>query len=515
MLVITSNRLTTFLFLASTSLSHHHHNKLTKTPSKLESGLTMITQKKTANAVGAKTARACESCLKRRARWFCAADDAFLCQACDSSVHSANELAGRHRRVRLESRLTSPPPITTATSSSWHQGFTKKARTPRNNNNNNNNNANNKASKLSYYNDNYKMRVVPEVGNEEDDDDEGSIEGNEDRKDEAVFSVPNLEVINDPFEIKEFKNTNNKSLLRGGFEEEDIIGGDEDDFNISLIGFEGDNEWKNYLPAGILPSDNELAEFAADVESLLEQEVAEEGVKGDEEADGELQQFIYPGVKIEEEGEISTTDHCYFDWSIDVESEMLNFDLNHDYGGHDQSLVSGAEEEEEKNGEDVVVPKKEAAEAVEELEESNNDMQPNKRRKILLRLNYDEVINAWASQGCLSPWTTGRRPELDLDHHGWPYCMGGMFPNGVSRQGEEWMGVRGNINGGDEGREARVSRYREKRRTRLFSKKIRYEVRKLNAEKRPRLKGRFVKRTSLSQVVGVDVESTYPNYLNK
>lgn len=49
----------------------------------------------------------------------------------------------------------------------------------------------------------------------------------------------------------------------------------------------------------------------------------------------------------------------------------------------------------------------------------------------------------------------------------------------------------------DGGREARVSRYREKRRTRLFSKKIRYEVRKLNAEKRPRMKGRFVKRASL------------------
>jgi len=47
------------------------------------------------------------------------------------------------------------------------------------------------------------------------------------------------------------------------------------------------------------------------------------------------------------------------------------------------------------------------------------------------------------------------------------------------------------------GREARVTRYREKRRTRLFAKKIRYEVRKLNAEKRPRMKGRFVKRTTL------------------
>lgn len=53
---------------------------------------------------------------------------------------------------------------------------------------------------------------------------------------------------------------------------------------------------------------------------------------------------------------------------------------------------------------------------------------------------------------------------------------------------------------GDGGREAKVTRYREKRRTRLFSKKIRYEVRKLNAEKRPRMKGRFVKRAAFPAV---------------
>lgn len=344
---------------------------------------------------------------------------------------------------------------------------------------------------------------MPEVGNE---DDEGSVEGNEDRN-EAVFSVPSLD--SESFEIKEL----NKNVVKGGFEEEDTAAG-VDDFNISLIGFEGDNEWDNYLPAGFLPSDNELAEFAADVESLLEHE-AKEGVKGDDEGDD--YQLIFPGVKIEE-GEISTTtDHCYFDWSIDVESEMFNFDLIHNYGGHDQSQVGCAEEEEEENGNSVVVPKQEAAEGEEELEESN-DMEANnnnnKRRKILLRLNYDEVINAWASQSCLSPWTTGRRPDFQFDHHGWPYCMGDVYPTAVQCQGEEWMGVRGSVNGGDEGREARVSRYREKRRTRLFSKKIRYEVRKLNAEKRPRLKGRFVKRTSLSPV-GVGVQSTFPNYLNK
>lgn len=42
--------------------------------------------------------------------------------------------------------------------------------------------------------------------------------------------------------------------------------------------------------------------------------------------------------------------------------------------------------------------------------------------------------------------------------------------------------------GGPEQRAARVLRYKEKRQSRVVSKRIRYEVRKLNAEKRPRIK---------------------------
>lgn len=69
-----------------------------------------------------------------------------------------------------------------------------------------------------------------------------------------------------------------------------------------------------------------------------------------------------------------------------------------------------------------------------------------------------------------------------------------------------YMGIMNeNVTIVDRGREARVTRYREKRRTRLFSKKIRYEVRKLNAEKRPRMKGRFVKRANF-------VTTSTPNY---
>ncbi|GJM97808.1 hypothetical protein PR202_ga14763 [Eleusine coracana subsp. coracana] len=46
-----------------------------------------------------------------------------------------------------------------------------------------------------------------------------------------------------------------------------------------------------------------------------------------------------------------------------------------------------------------------------------------------------------------------------------------------------------------EGREARLMRYREKRKNRRFEKTIRYASRKAYAETRPRIKGRFAKRT--------------------
>lgn len=46
-------------------------------------------------------------------------------------------------------------------------------------------------------------------------------------------------------------------------------------------------------------------------------------------------------------------------------------------------------------------------------------------------------------------------------------------------------------------REARVLRYREKRKNRKFEKTIRYASRKAYAETRPRIKGRFAKRSEM------------------
>lgn len=56
-------------------------------------------------------------------------------------------------------------------------------------------------------------------------------------------------------------------------------------------------------------------------------------------------------------------------------------------------------------------------------------------------------------------------------------------------------------------REARVLRYREKRKNRKFEKTIRYASRKAYAETRPRIKGRFAKRTDIE--VEVDRTSIY------
>ena len=43
-------------------------------------------------------------------------------------------------------------------------------------------------------------------------------------------------------------------------------------------------------------------------------------------------------------------------------------------------------------------------------------------------------------------------------------------------------------------RKACLERYREKKRNRKFNKKVRYHLRKMNADRRPRYKGRFIKK---------------------
>ncbi|KAM1026444.1 hypothetical protein ACFX13_040075 [Malus domestica] len=419
----------------------------------------MITDKKAANAMGGNTSRACDSCLVKRARWFCAADDAFLCQRCDASVHSANQLASRHERVRLQGSSfkanASVQLIADQAAPAWHKGFKRKARTPRHNN------------KPGFVAKDEQEKVglhpplpfVPEIGCQE-----ANLMEDEENEDleQLLYRVP----IYDPF-AAELCNISSSDQVGNNTGAIDL---DAEEIEIRNTGNDLDNL------GGFLRSDMELAEFAADVENLLGGGLDEDcsDIKG-------VLGLLDEGkeVKVEEEVEGIEFNPSILDWSL----------------YYDQSsavpVLMGSEEDREEEEKVVLLM---GAQSSDEIGFMENKQIVMKRKNICLKLDYEAVITAWASQG--SQWTTGTRPELNADE-GWLDCMG-MWPTEIHQPHGDSAGCVSRGKGDDPGREARVSRYREKRRTRLFSKKIRYEVRKLNAEKRPRMKGRFVKRTTSS-----------------
>ncbi|PQM40172.1 uncharacterized protein Pyn_24230 [Prunus yedoensis var. nudiflora] len=115
---------------------------------------------------------------------------------------------------------------------------------------------------------------------------------------------------------------------------------------------------------------------------------------------------------------------------------------------------------------------------------------------LALKLDYEEILNAWSDKGPLC--IDGDPPQTVPDQL---FQLHNNTPNGEGCDGNLWRVPGGEDESlktkmGKTQREASVLRYKEKRQNRLFSKRIRYQVRKLNAEKRPRMKGRFVKKRS-------------------
>ncbi|KAG6389935.1 hypothetical protein SASPL_151410 [Salvia splendens] len=411
--------------------------------------------KKLANVVGGKSIRACDSCVRKRASWYCTADDAFLCQSCDSTVHSANPLARRHERVCLKTVLPSVKPFDRGlriSVPSWHQGFTRKARTPRKG----------KHTKCGptdgrfLSTDRTHNHLVPEISGEENSHDDEQL----------LYRVP----IFDPSVAELCISVNSNEAVVGNPNDGEITPG-------SAPGFDG-----------FLPSELDLAEFAADVESLLGKGLDEEAfdIEGlgilDDERKRERERESGLGsekVKVEHDEEI---DHLNIDGEyigVGRETFELNFAYDSPINGEDEELDTKEISMEQIFGSN--------------FEDSNKvfDHDEDDAKKIFLRLNYEGILSAWDEE---SPWTTGERPKVNPND--WLSDFVGTC-GAVHVYGDiGMMGGQQARAGGDGGREARVSRYREKRRTRLFSKKIRYEVRKLNAEKRPRMKGRFVKRAN-------------------
>ncbi|XP_010907326.1 zinc finger protein CONSTANS-LIKE 16 [Elaeis guineensis] len=340
-------------------------------------------QQSAASAIAGKMTRACDGCVRRQARWYCSADDVFLCQICDSSVHSPNPVARRHQRLRLK-------PATSSYSSSDVEAKTeelifgwlkRKARTPR-----------------PHQQAKPAQPLVPDLL-------ENSPDGNCSEEEQLLYCVPVFDPM--PAELCSPPCLND---WNSSDEDPKLVAAQLPD---NAITYTSPVDATGSRLVGFVPSDDELAEFAANMESLLG--------KGLDNSENPSEH----GTKAE----------------LDNGMEMAT---------SRQSM---------KKGEKAV-----------------------SRKKVALRLDYEAIMAAWSS----SPWTNGARPQFNLDVCSWPDM--GM-----------WAGEGGEDKGGGrQERESKVTRYREKRRTRLFAKKIRYEVRRLNAEKRPRMKGRFVKRASMA-----------------
>ncbi|KQK18673.1 zinc finger protein CONSTANS-LIKE 16 [Brachypodium distachyon] len=420
--------------------------------------------KAAAGAMGSKAARACDGCLRRRARWYCAADDAFLCQACDASVHSANPLARRHERVRL--RPTSPlqagagGPRARRGDEVVPAWFKRKPRTPRG------------KSVIGHLLSSRRPVVVPDEasGGEGSPEEHKLFEGETDEE-ELLYSVPVFDPAlaelcspSSPRHLEDYASCCNEDrvvVLESPTEPAAPSLAVDQFFPDSVVSFG--------------PTDAELMEFAADMEALLGRGL-DEGTEEEPfcmEALGLIQPMVDVDgaggrVKMETDGEargMFLACGLEREPETEVSGNMLGIDFDDDYGSPqatpDENAASGS-----------------AARFL--------------PRSLSLNLNYEAIIDKWEK----SPWADGKRPDVKLDGC-WPHdysmsvwMMGGVL---VGHGTEELRTPRTKMDGG---RDARVSRYREKRRTRLFSKKIRYEVRKLNAEKRPRMKGRFVKRAN-------------------
>lgn len=309
-----------------------------------------------------RAARACDSCLCRRARWFCAADDAFLCQGCDAVVHSANPLASRHERVRLKvaSSVAKREQVP-----SWMKGLKRKARTPR---------------------ARPAVVLVPDLtSSEEHSADDGG-------EDQLLYRVP----VFDPV-AADFRSSS------GGPAPPTAAA--EDCKQLSA------GQTHDTGHGAFLPTDAELAEFAADVESLLGRGLYEEssfcmdGLGLMEARDGEGMECCFRSndigrVKVEAHGHVVVDGEARSGLSTSSQvmeaepsvQDTLELNFDYDSAGEDEGMVV----------------------------EETSYTEEKKVIKIALRLDYKSVMAAWDSQG--SPWTTGDRPKLNPNDP-WPDCI--------------------------------------------------------------------------------------------
>ncbi|RWW31016.1 hypothetical protein GW17_00004386 [Ensete ventricosum] len=320
-----------------------------------------------ASAVGAKTARPCDGCLRRRARWFCEADDAFLCEACDVSVHSANPLARRHRRVRLKTASFSGFLSTTEDGLSdhampaWLHGCKRKPRTPRG-----------KPGAAGAPTTGKVEPLVPDL-------EALSAEENQiNEEDQLLHCVPIL----DPVLAVLFSQPHHDHADASDTEAKPAVQLSEQ-AHVSAVPT-ADGLW------GFHASDLELEQFTSDMEVLLGSGLDSDSfcIDGLGWMNSTVVDDSNEQVKVEVDMDVAGTSSD-FRMEIDLPNDALDI-------GFDSQMMA-VEVDEHK-------PLKQAEAAA--------------KRKMILRLDY-EAVAAACSSNVLSLWIDGVRPEFD-PNDSWP-----------------------------------------------------------------------------------------------
>lgn len=461
--------------------------------------------------IGGRAARACDVCGQERARWYCAADEAYLCERCDSSVHSANAVAKRHDRVRLgpngapmkiERSSTGVVKRESSSTRSGNRGARKKPRTSR---------LHPSHSKFASSHSaisncgNSKLAIRKVKAEPSSPEPEGQVPEHQllqnffDSKglpdDVLLHEVPIYMSMDQELPVFDCADLSeerpaNESSIHFCVAQRDAKNSEEEELDLLVP----DNciDIDSFLDEG-----GDLYDLELDMDCIVGQDQESLSVDGI--------------------GILSFRDDRVGNGTA-YDPESLHHGFPKDIADY---RSDGDYEEVCQNGEsprswlckvkvESPPPDLEAAEVMDVdsiLGERLNRSQVDGRTKLGLTLNFEDVLSAWSDRGSL--WMDGQRPQIVPDETSLDY-LGGLdvglvpdlsFNNSCSTPSGDQLGqvpvVRDALScAKSEAREARVMRYKEKRRTRLFSKKIRYEVRKLNAEKRPRMKGRFVKRIS-------------------
>lgn len=492
----------------------------------------MLSTSKSGMVLAGRGARACDMCGKERARWYCAADEAYLCERCDGSVHSANLLARRHERVKLgpngaptrtirKRNDTSMEEYEILASRKRHLGSKKRSKK-----------ADSRASSqqsgafhppavpITVLTDDTETCVLVNAKQEfavatllSKEEEKRILQPTPDAHEEIIELPTNIVVKSEPSSPTiDYRSANGTSsdFFDFNMSEESELAHEVptyEPFLRELIAASHGDLMEEIVPtSSSLCNDTRTGwgDGACKLETLpdssnaaceVDASVVEDGsisindVSENDEFDVmDLCQGGKQEEEISQERELPGMEM----WRTSLDSEACStFGGNPFKGKGERQLDMGFEKVEHP------------------VQWANSDWNyhqtPAAFRKTLLQLNYEEVLMAWSDRGSL--WMDGHRPQTVpddsfFDHGNLDY---GLHTESScnSSKAEDQAGQVPVVEMCSEtgmAREARVMRYREKRRTRFFSKKIRYEVRKLNAERRPRMKGRFVKLSTITTV---------------